>query len=262
MKRLGILLALLVIAPAQAEESVLKIVTCMRDNVPSTMRIQKIELESTDRQGETRTLKGKLYGMSEKDDSGKNMLRAMLRIESPADLAGAAYLVREAEGYLKDGMYVYLPSVKRVRRVTGTFADGALLGTNFSYNDFKQLENAFGDLTAKLETPEEFSGRMTDVLLFNGLSSEDSRFRAVRAWIDRKTCVPIRADFFEGESVRKQMTANVGSLKQSGKYKYFSELEMRDLKDNTRTVLRVNAASGDKELPKRYFDPQLFYQGD
>ena len=49
------------------------------------------------------------------------------------------------DDYLRDGMFVYLPAVKRVRRVTGTFADGALMGTNFSYFDFKQLQNTFGD---------------------------------------------------------------------------------------------------------------------
>jgi hypothetical protein len=262
MKRIAILLAAMVAMPAQAKDYVDEIVSCMRDNIPSAMRVQKIELESVDRSGETRTLKGRLYGTSEQDASGKSMLRAMLRIDSPADLAGAAYLVRESEGYLKDGMYVYLPSVRRVRRVTGTFADGALLGTNFSYNDFKQLEGAFGDLKPELEPMEEVDGRKAYVLMFKGQTGENARFRAVRAWVDRKTCVPLRADFFEGDAVRKQLRGSADSLRQSGKYWYLSEMEMRDLRENTRTVLRVHEAKGEDKLPKRYFDPNLFYQAD
>jgi len=60
----------------------------------------------------------------------------------PESVAGAAYLVREtADSPTQDTFVIAVlqaraPESKRLPR------DGALIGTNFSYNDFTQLANA------------------------------------------------------------------------------------------------------------------------
>ena len=70
MKHLWILLALVICTPAYAaDESVQKVIGCMRANVPPTLQVQAIELLSTDRAGSTRTLKGKIYVMREKSST-------------------------------------------------------------------------------------------------------------------------------------------------------------------------------------------------
>ena len=155
------------LAPAYAENSAEAVLACMRANVPASVQLQKLELASTNNIGDTRTLQGRLFATRE-----QGLLRAMLRLDAPRNLAGAAYLVRETEDYLRDGMFVYLPAVQRVRRVTGTFADGALMGTDFSYYDFRQLQSAFGDMQAVLEAPLEIDGRAPGRLV---LVSEELR---------------------------------------------------------------------------------------
>jgi hypothetical protein len=261
MKRLATLLALSVLVPAHAQEGVQAVVDCMRANVPPALRVQQIEFSVTDRTGATRSLKGKLYGMLEKTPDGGGLVRAMLRMESPESVAGAAYLVREAADSPTEGMFVYLPAFKRVRRVTGSFgeADGSLLGTNFSYNDFKQLANSFVGSSARLEAPSEIEKRPAHVVSFKPLPGASSGYSAVRTWVDQKTCVPLKADFYVGDAVRKRLTAQPSALQQSGNFWYLSQVEMRDVLTGTRTVLITGKVTGAKELPGRYFDPNLFY---
>lgn len=261
MKRLSLLLALLAVLPAHAEDTV-KILDCMRANVPPTLRVQEIEFVTTDRSGGSRTLKGKVYTLFEKIPTGGGLVRAMLRISQPSTFDGAAYLVRETQDYANDGMYVYLPSVGRVRRVSGTFADGAMLGTNFSYNDFKQLENAFVGSSAKLESSGMIEDRPVNVVMFTALKTptgEASRYSGVRTWVDKKACMPLKADFYEGDKLRKQLTAPASALQQSGGYWYLSTLEMRDLVEGSKTELKVVGVTAGHELPGTYFNPQLFY---
>jgi hypothetical protein len=262
MKRLALLIMAAVIASSARAEDTKKVLDCMRANVPPTLRIQEIEFAATDRSGGTRTLKGRVYTLLEKTSSGGGLVRAMLRINEPSQFAGAAYLVRETEDYLNEGMYVFLPSVNRVRRVSGTFADGALLGTNFSYNDFKQLENAFVGSAAQLESTGKIEDRPVTVMLFKPIpnpKAQPSRYSLVRTWVDQKACMPLKADFYEGETVRKQLNASPSALRKSGDYWYLSEVEMRDLAEGTRTVLRVTGVTAGHELPGTYFNPQLFY---
>jgi hypothetical protein len=169
--------------------------------------------------------------------------------------------VRETDDYLRDGMFVYLPGVKRVRRITGSFADGSLLGTNFSYFDFKQMENAFGDLAAKLESATEIDGRPVHVLSFEALPGTETRYTSVKAWIDQKACVGVKAEFYDGGRLVKQLLSPPGSLHQVGDTWYLSEIEMREPGAGTRTVLRMGELNVTTPPPARVFEPTGFFLG-
>ena len=259
MKRTVLLLLLLASATARAQGSADEVIACMRANVPPQLTIGAVELVMYDRTGGTRTVKGRLY--SSRDKGPKGLMSASLRVDSPTDLKGAAYLVLETDDYLRDGMFVYLPGVKRVRRVTGSFADGSLLGTNFSYFDFKQMENAFGDLQAKLDPPAEINGRPVHVLSFEALPGTETRYSSVKAWVDQKACVGVKAEFYEGKRLVKQLVSPPDALHQIGDTWYLSEIEMRDPVAKTRTVLRMHELNVTNAPPARAFDPIAFYLG-
>ncbi len=230
----------------------------MRANVPPTLRIQEVELTATDRSKGERVLKGRLYAIRQNE-----LVRAVLRIAEPNDLRGAAYLLKETpEVDRGDEMYMYLPSVNRVRRITGASADGALLGTDFSYNDVKQLQNAFGDSAVKLEKPEVIDQHPVTVAMLTPKPGQSSRYSRIRAWVEQKSCVALKVDFYEGEVARKELTAPAASLNKADNYWYVSEATMRDLKEGTQTRLKVVGVSSGAELPSRLFDPHSFYLGN
>jgi len=243
---------------AQADAALDKVLQCMRANVPPTLRIQEIELQSTDRTGAKRGMKGKLFALRE-----KGLLRATVHIAEPADLAGASYLVRETtDANHGDEMYMFLPALGRVRRITGAGVDGSFLGTDFSYNDVKQIENAFGDNDGKLEKPEQIEQRPVYVLSFKPRPDQSSRYSLLRAWVDQKTCVALKVDFYEGDAPRKELSAPAAALQQSSNYWYLSQALMTDLKDHTSTKLSVLGVSSGADLASRYFDPHTFYLGN
>ncbi len=254
---LAVLCLLAETASAAPDAATQKVLDCMRANIPPTVRIQQIELAATDRGGGARTLKGHIYAMND-----KGLIRASMRIEQPNDLSGAGYLVRESQPGHDDEMYMYLPSINRVRRINGSSADGPLLGTDFSYNDVKQLENAFDGSEPVLEAPSQIENHPVYVMLLKTKPTQDSRYTTMRSWVDQKSCVALKVDFYEGDKLRKQLTAPASALQQSGKYWYLSQAEMHDLKENTSTTLRVLGVSSGNELPSRYFDPHAFYLGN
>ena len=263
MKKLSAVILLALMLPAHAESAATDIASCLRGNVLPGAQIQDLELEATDIHGEKRLMKGKLYSAREDLPNAPGLLRATLRLSSPAHLAGAAYMLKQTEDRRFDSMYVYLPAVKRVRRISTEFSDGPLLGTNFSYFEFKQLSNAFGDLNAKVDGSEKYEGRDVTLMTFSarpeGVRTE---YTSVNLRVDQKTCVPLTAEFMKGTSVRKRFSGSPKALKQSKNYWYLTEMEMRDILDDTFTVLRVTSLETVKDLPKRYFEPATFYLGD
>ncbi len=263
MKHRWTLLALLVgLAPAvqaQAQDATQKVVDCMRANVPKQLSIKSIELTAYDRSGGSRTMKGRMYMGREEGTKPGGLISAALYIDLPVELKGAAYLVKETDDYLRDGMFVYLPAVKRVRRITGTFADGALMGTNFSYFDFKQLQNAFSDLTARHEGLADVNGRPAQVLAFTVLEGTETRYTGGKLWVDQEACVVVKGEFYEGTKVVKAFTSPAGALRRTDKTWYLAEVEMKEPGAGTRTIARVTKVDTKTELPKRYFNPNLFH---
>lgn len=258
--------AVLFVSSAHAAETVESLQACMQANVPKNLRVQRVELAATDVNGAVRTLRGRIFALREVKGEGQgkqSLVRAMLRIEAPEYLAGASYLVRQAEGLSVDGMYVYLPSVRRVRRISGDFADGALLGTNFSYYDFKQMQYAVSDATPAMSGHEDIAGRKTTMLDYTPAANSGSKYTRVRSWVDQQTCVPLQIEFQQAEGPRKRLSvSSAEALRQADGHWYASEMELVDLIDGSKTVLRVLGLDTEQAPPGRLFNPATFYLGN
>ena len=251
--------ALLLAGAAQAQDPAAQVVQCMRANVPQQLSIKSLELTATDRGGGTRTLKGHMYMSRESGTDRAGLISAALYIDLPLELKGAAYLVKETDDYLRDGMFVYLPAVKRVRRITGTFADGSLMGTNFSYFDFKQLQNAFSDLTGKYEGVVDVNGRPAHLMSYTVVAGVETHYTGGRLWVDKEACVAVKGEFYEGKKVVKTFTTPEGAVRKVDGAWYVSEVTMEEPGLGTRTTAHVGKLDTKAALPKRYFDPNLFY---
>lgn len=241
--------------PACADE-LDKIEACMRANVPSSLQVKNFEMVATDRSGGTRTLSGRLYGRLDKD-----RIQAMMRIELPVDLRDAAYLVREGQSGKGEDMFVYLPALQKVRRITGGMRDSALFGTDLSYADVKQIAYAFTDDSLKLERADTLESRPMWVLSMSPDPDNTQRFDRVLAWIDQQSCMVIKAEFLHEGAVRKRFLSSVAHLAQSGPHWYVTEGVIEDLQQQTRTELRITDVLSDQDLADRLFSPRIFYLG-
>lgn len=256
MRRMAwMLLAFWPLAGRAGDPALEQVLECMRANIPQTVRIQTFEITAWDRTGGQRSMRGKLFGARENDK-----VRLMLRIEAPTDLAGASYLIREGDP--TDDMYLYLPSVRRVRRITGASIDGQLWGTDLSYNDIKQIQSAFSGANVVREPDELVDGRPVYVLTMTPRPEDATRYKSVRAQIDQKTCVALSVEFSEPAGVRRTVTVKPSDVKQSGKLWYAGQAEISDVRNGTHTRLKIVGLSNEDKLASRYFNPGTFYLGN
>lgn len=264
MKKLLVAITMgLVATGVQAADDAASIMACVRANVPSGPTVSEITVTTSDPATKaSQTLSGRLYiGRAPASVEGAPQLWALLRVTKPEYLHGAAYLVREVGNRLRNEMFVYLPAVGRVRRITGSFANKPLLGTTFSYFDFKQLWNAFDDLIpVALAGTTKINGRPAYELHFH--TPDDSRisYSTVAVWVDKQACVPVRADFIRDGAVIKRMTVPQGALAKSDGYWYPTRIKMRDLVDNLQSVMQIKSLRSLEGSGKSLFDPETFYR--
>jgi len=238
--------------PTAGLETAEEIRQCVRGNLPERTSRQSIELTSEDRAGGRRTLEAELYWQHEGDDPA----RLRIRVESPPDLRGSTYLVIEQPK--DDEMFMYLPKLQKVRRVTSGMLSDQLWGTDFSYEDIKQLQGISLDGASERLPDTEFAGRPAYVLAIVPGDQETSSYQRIVSTIDRETCVTLRTEFFEhGEAARKILLADVAEVRPLDGRFVAHAFEMKDVRDETRSWLRIREIVNDVEIPSKVFNPAL-----
>jgi hypothetical protein len=249
-------LSLLVAMPALALDKPEDIRACARKNFPVTSSTQTFQLKTIGRDGSARTLHATAFWKRATDGKAK----VMLQVDQPDDLRGSSYLMLEKS--TRDDLFMFLPGVPRVKRIHGNQTSDKLWGSDFSYEDIKQVQGIFDGGTLTRQADTEIAGRKTYVLDFVPAKVEESAYTRVLSHIDQQTCAVLRTDFFKADGkARKRLTVNPQEVRQDGTRWVAHFYEMSDLLDETRTELRIDKMTADKDLPDRLFNPQTFYLG-
>lgn len=258
-------LALALSTPAAAQEaSVESVLECMSQAVPENVVILqdlRFKTYSSEADTDAELLGASLHmRVARESPDAERRLQAMMQVETPDYLAGASYLLREDDHGGSDGMYVFLPSVGRVRQVSGGFADTALMGTEFSYNDFRRWQGLFGNVDVEYLERGERQDRAVHRLRLTDPKPRRSAHDRVDVAVDVEHCLVVQADLYAGDTLRKQLTVDAEHLRQFGSYWYPMQLTMQDLDSGARTDLRVDRIRARVSAPDGVFDPTRFHR--
>ncbi len=222
---------------------------CLERNLPETTSAQVIELRTRDRSGFEQVLQSNVYLKRYADGHS----RVLMSFEEPVDVRGARFLIIQQQP--QNDMYIYMPGLFKVRKITSKKISGSVLGTDFSYEDFERLYGILSDLKAEQYPDDVLNGRPVHVLNFYPAAT--SEYVKIANYIDKETCVPLKIDLFEsGYQLRKTLTVNPGKIKQAGKIRVPGELLMRDLRDETETRLIVQNIQTGVILDDSLFTPE------
>lgn len=93
-----------------------------------------LHMELTNKGGKTRKRSAKVY---RRHTEGQK--ETVIRLESPRSVRGMAFLTYDRSDPSKDDeQWLYLPALKKVRRIPASDRGDYFLGTDFSYNDVKE----------------------------------------------------------------------------------------------------------------------------
>ena len=237
-----------------------EIMACMQANLPRRFSIENFMVSSQTTQGSRQTLSGQIY--FSREDAAGNLAptRAMIKVDQPAALRDSAYLILETDDYAKSGMFVFLPAMQRVRRVSGEMADGRLFGTDISYYDFKQFRSAFGDMQVSYLGSQQLADRAIEKLRLDPMPDINVGYSYVIASIDPKTCLPLKLQFHDQLQVIKELTVPANAMVPNGEHWVMNEFTMRDFITGGQTTFKSSGLRSDQKLPEKLFHPASFYR--
>ncbi len=246
--------AILLSSASATAQDLAEIQACVRANVPRDAVRELVELRSRGRGGDERTVVARHWWKRRQTARSKHVIEA----RHPADVRGSTFLILEEDA--RQEVFSYLPELRKVRRLQARSISGPLLGTDFSYEDFRQLQDAMRDPRGERLADAALEERPVFVLRLE--PAPESQYERILAYIDRETCVPLELRFYrKGEDLWKQITTHTESIRQIGSSWVAHSLVIRDLADETETQLEIREIELDVELPDRRFTVSSLQRG-
>ena len=174
--------------------------------------------------------------------------RTLLIFQSPRDLAGTALLSHSQVG-ASDDQWLYLPSMKRVKRIAAAKQSGSFMGSEFAYEDISSQE--VGNFTYHYEGESRIGD--TEVYVVERFPvDESSGYSRQRVYVDRSDYLPLRIEYFDtrGEHLK---TLTLTEYEQRGPYWRAGSMTMENHQTEAVTRLEWSDFRFDVGLNERRF---------
>ncbi|MCP5149221.1 MAG: outer membrane lipoprotein-sorting protein [Ectothiorhodospiraceae bacterium] len=176
--------------------------------------------------------------------------RSLLRFTAPADVAGTGVVTID---YAKGNadQWVYLPALKRSRRISADRRGGRFVGSDYYYEDL-QVRKVSLDRHRHLGREKMFNADV-DVLESVPVDPSNSVYGKRVTWIHPGTLLPLRVDFFEPGGAEPLKRLLVHKIEKIQGYWTVTDTSMTDLKTGSQTRLVIERAVYDRGLPTSLF---------
>jgi hypothetical protein len=141
-----------------------------------------------DKSGATRELT--FSGRSHRYDG--LLSKSLVRFSAPADIAGVGFLQIQAKGG-DDDRFLYLPELKRSRRISGSNRGQSFMSTDFSYGDLdrRDLRNA----AVRAHGEEALAGFPCWRITVEP-SGTDASYARAELWVRKDNFVPLKMQMY------------------------------------------------------------------
>lgn len=157
----------------------------------------------------------------------------LIRFLSPADIKGTGFLSLEGKGG-KTTQFLYLPALKRSRRIVSSQKSRSFVNTDFTYEDMerRQVDN----YDQRLVGEELVDGRPCWVLETQPRTGVKSQYVLMKLWADQESAAPLRINYY-GKGNKLIKTYDVKAIEKRQGIWTETQVEMVNLEKQHRTVM-------------------------
>ncbi|MDR0583296.1 MAG: outer membrane lipoprotein-sorting protein [Treponema sp.] len=162
--------------------------------------------------------------------------KSLMFFSSPRDVAGTGYLSVSYDDDRDDDIWLYLPAMKRVRRITGSGKNDSFMGTDFTYEDMGSRSLDKDEFSLRGE--EAVDGDSCWVVEARAKDSrEPYRRRILR--VRKDSYIIAAVDYYDRQD-RLLKTLRVSGISQIDGIWTAQKMEMTNVQDKHSTVIGMS----------------------
>lgn len=197
------------------------------------------------------TMATKLY------DGGKTEKR-IFRFLSPADVKGTGVLVFDYDASADD-VWIFIPSLRKTRRVVSSQRSQSFMGSEFSYGDLNIPSlDEFDYKSVKEEAAGSEDCYVIDVTPKAQETASSEGYSKKTVWVSKKTFTVLRADYFDltGKLLKQLVSSDIKNVDAKNNRYRAMRMEMTNKQTGRRSVFETEKIALVPETKDDYFTPR------
>lgn len=175
----------------------------------------------------------------------------LVRMQKPQDLKGTA-LLATLKGDQED-KWIYLPSTKQTRRLTGESGQGGILGSELSVEDFDFNREQGAQNSLKKEI--EVKGKKY-YLVESDVNSTSANYSKVVSYVSAVDYLPVKAECFDKQGKLMKVLDITGYKKVSPTKWRAGKIKIRNVQNKRGTEITISQVKIDQNLKTSRFTPK------
>ncbi len=183
------------------------------------------------------------------DETAKTLIRFL----SPADVRGTSMLVHDYQNG-RDDMWVYMPALRRTRRIVSSERSASFMGSEFTNADMSS--HNLDDFSHNLLGSETIGGK--DCWLIESVPKtpeleEENGFSRMVAYIDKDSFHTYKVEYYDVDNDLHRVM-NIEEYRRQSTGKYFAlKMEVQNVQNNRRSVMTVDRFQPGSDLGEDNF---------
>ncbi len=176
---------------------------------------------------------------------------------SPADVKNTSFMNWSYDGDKSDDQWIYLPALKKVKRISSDSKSDYFMGSDFTYDDLG--DRKLDADVHKLLKEETINGKACYVVESKS-KDEDYMYTKTKTWIRKDNFVGVKKEFYDedGELLK------VLTIKKVEKIEGFwiiTHSEMKNVQKNHKTTIKLSNIKVNTGVPASKFSERMMMRG-
>ncbi len=177
--------------------------------------------------------------------------KKIMFFKAPADVKNTSFLNYSYDDDHDDDQWLYLPALKKVKRISGGNKEDYFMGSDFTYEDLeKRSPNKDEHTLLKTET---LNGELCYVIA--SVPKEEGQYSKRVAWIIKEKWIPLKIEFYDEDEALLKILSITDYQKLQGYWTIVVQ-EMKNVQKDHKTVIalsniRIEVGLGDEKFTQR-----------
>jgi len=154
-----------------------------------------------------------------------NFIPPLLIFSQPKEVKGSGFLTWDKVGFKPDDQWLYLPALRKVKRIRSKEKGRSFMGTDFSYEDLSGRDINADDY--QLIGEEVIHGSDCYKIKANP-KEKDAQYSTRILWVDKQNFLLKRVEFFNNKGISYKLL-NIPDHVKNGEYWTASMMIMKNL---------------------------------
>jgi outer membrane lipoprotein-sorting protein len=211
-----------------------------------------VKMTVVEKSGSSKTNK---LSMATKLYEGGSVEKRIYRFLEPTDVKGTSILVFDNESKADD-LWIFMPALRKVRRIVSSDRGKAFMGSEFSYADLTIPDlSAYSATLVKEEPAGGEPCYVLDITPKDPAAAKEDGYSKKTYWVSKTTFVVRKGVFYDaaGAKLKEMNTSDIKALGDKVKHHRALKMEMVNLQSGRKSMFTTEAINYAPNTKDEYF---------